>query len=832
MKKKGKRIVSLAVTLAMIAGLTACGNGSGGNGNGGNSASDPNLAKQYVFKEQPLDLGVDADNMSVDLLTLQGDTVYLIYELYEYGTYVDTSVKLATLKTDGTLTRTVDLPLWKEGEAPATPAPSEDGDTPAGGGAVALTEEALAAATMDVIDTPVDNDYSYVSTSLGRTEIAADGNVYGIRNFYRESYVDDEYVSDSQYALLCWDADGNIVRETDLTELLAPAEDSYIWIYDMLANEDGSVTLLLSGDNWQKCTVTPEGELTEPKNLPQEAADTLGNGNRAGRTEDGKLQFTYWDTETYSEMYIATYDPTTDEISEGIKLSGMLANGGYYNLVSGGENTLYYTDDYGLNRYDIQSGESTQIMSYINSDLSTNSMDNFVMLNDEQFIGFYYDYQDSTTMGGLFTYVKPEDIKDRSVLVLAGDYIDWNLRRRVVDYNKTSEDYRIVVKDYNSYNTSEDYQLGNKQLNNDIISGNMPDILIVNNNMTMDSYISKGLIANVDDLIAKDAELSQNEYLQNVWDAYRVNGKLYYVIPSFYISTMIGKQSIFGDRTSITMEELQTIQAGMPEEPSLFGEDVLRDTFLNLMMGYCGSDFVDVSTGKCNFDTDSFVAMLTYAGSLPEEYGEDFWGEDYWNNYESQYREDRTLLDSITISSIRDLNSEINGVFGEDISFVGFPTDNGVGSILRSGNVTYALSAKSKNLDGAWNFVRYYLTKDYQDTVQEQEYNLPVLRSSFEDNVNAATERPFYLDEDGNKVEYDDTYYINGEEIILPTLTKEQVDKIVSFVESVNKSGYYNEAVSNIIDEEAGAYFSGQKSAKDVAAVIQSRVQVYVNENR
>ena len=832
MKKKGKRIVSLAVTLAMIAGLTACGNGSGGNGNGGNSASDPNLAKQYVFKEQPLDLGVDADNMSVDLLTLQGDTVYLIYELYEYGTYVDTSVKLATLKTDGTLTRTVDLPLWKEGEAPATPAPSEDGDTPAGGGAVALTEEALAAATLDVIDTPVDNDYSYVSTSLGRTEIVADGNIYGIRNFYRESYVGEDYVSDSQYALLCWDADGNIVWETDLTELLAPAEDSYIGIYDMLANEDGSVTLLLSGDNWQKCTVTPEGELTEPKKLPQEAADTLGNGNRAGRTEDGKLQFTYWDTETYSEMYIATYDPTTDEISEGIKLLGMLANGNYYNLVSGGENTLYYTDDYGLNRYDIQSGESTQIMSYINSDLSTNSMDSFVMLNDEQFIGFYYDYQDSTTMGGLFTYVKPEDIKDRAVLVLAGDYIDWNLRRRVVDYNKTSEDYRIVVKDYNSYNTSEDYQLGNKQLNNDIISGNMPDILIVNNNMTMDSYISKGLIANVDDLIAKDEELSQNEYLQNVWDAYRVNGKLYYVIPSFYISTMVGKQSIFGDRTSITMEELQAIQAGMPEEPSLFGEDVLRDTFLNLMMGYCGSDFVDVSTGKCNFDTDSFVAMLTYAGSLPEEYGEDYWGEDYWSNYESQYRENRTLLASITISSIRDLNSEINGVFGEDISFVGFPTDNGVGSILRSGNVTYALSAKSKNLDGAWNFVRYYLTKDYQDTVQEQEYNLPVLRSSFEDNANAAMERPYYLDEDGNKVEYDDTYYINGEEITLQPLTKEQVDKIVSFVESVNKSGYYNEAVSNIINEEAGAYFSGQKSAKDVAAIIQSRVQVYVNENR
>ena len=228
-------------------------------------------------------------------------------------------------------------------------------------------------------------------------------------------------------------------------------------------------------------------------------------------------------------------------------------------------------------------------------------------------------------------------------------------------------------------------------------------------------------------------------------------------------------------------------------------------------MNYCGSDFVDVSTGKCAFDTDNFVAMLAYAGELPVEYGEDYWGEDYWNNYESQYREDRTLLDTISISNIRDLNGTINGVFGEDISFVGFPTDGDMGSVLWAGNWMYAL---------------------YQDKIQEQEYNLPVLRSTFEKNVQDATKKPYYMDENGNKVEYDETYYINGEEILLPQLTQEQVDRIVSFVESVNKRGYYNEAISNIISEEAGAYFSGQKSARDVAGVIQSRVQVYVNENR
>lgn len=838
MKKKGKKIFSVLLTMAMIAGLTACGKGgNGGNGNSGSGAADPSLAKQYVYKEQALDLGADTDNMNVNLLTAQGDTVYFVYEVYDYSQGSSESIlQLSTMKKDGTDIKTVELPKWKEGEAPATPAPSDGEDTSAdapadGNEAVPLTDKEVsvqdvAAAVADVDVPAVDNSYSY--TSIGNCVVGQDGNIYGIRNYYSETYAGEEYSSTNDYALLCWSPDGSIVWEASLNDM--QTEGSYSWVNNMFVNTDGSLTVLLSGDKWEKCTVTEEG-LKDRKDLPETAATLFGNSNATIPTGDGKAYIVYWDESNYTDMYIVTYDPVTDAISEKTKLSDTLANSGYYNLVSGEGDLMYYSDSNGLFSYNVKTQEAKQIMSYINSDLATSSMNNFLILDDQQFIAFYYDYESGTTRGGLFTYVKPEDIKDRTVLVLAGNYVDYSLKKRVVEYNKTNENYRIVVKEYNTYNTSEDYSLGVKQLNNDIISGGMPDILIVDNEIPMESYINKGLVANVDDLIAGDEELSKNDYLQNAWDAYRVNGKLYYVIPSFYISTIVGKESIFGDRTSITMEELQAIQSTMPEGTAIFS-DIVRDGFLYTMMSYCGSDFVDVSTGKCSFDTDNFVAMLEYAGTLPEEYGEDYWGEDYWNNYESQFRENRTLLSQISISSIRDLNGTINGSFGEDVSFVGFPTDSDMGSVLRAGNTMYALSAKSKNLDGAWEFLRYYLTQEYQDTIQDQEYNLPILRSSFENSVKAAMEKPFYLDENGNKVEYDETYYINGEEITLPQLTQEQVDKIVNFVESVNKRAYYNEAISNIISEEAGAYFSGQKSARDVAAVIQSRVQVYVNENR
>ncbi len=39
------------------------------------------------------------------------------------------------------------------------------------------------------------------------------------------------------------------------------------------------------------------------------------------------------------------------------------------------------------------------------------------------------------------------------------------------------------------------------------------------------------------------------------------------------------------------------------------------------------------------------------------------------------------------------------------------------------------------------------------------------------------------------------------------------------------------DAVIQIISEEASAYFSGQKGIEDVTGVIQNRVQLYLNEN-
>ena len=42
----------------------------------------------------------------------------------------------------------------------------------------------------------------------------------------------------------------------------------------------------------------------------------------------------------------------------------------------------------------------------------------------------------------------------------------------------------------------------------------------------------------------------------------------------------------------------------------------------------------------------------------------------------------------------------------------------------------------------------------------------------------------------------------------------------------------WDEELNKIVDEETQGYFKGQKSAKEVAGIIQSRLQIYINEKK
>lgn len=866
-----KRAVSVGLTFAMVLGMAGC-------GKGGDKMENAALAKEHVYKFQEIEIpDLGGDDYSIRGSVYRDGTIYLMAQVYHWSENSDDiDMKMLTLKDDGSEVQLVniEIPDWKaqsvstepeggdgadggsapedgaasgaEGESGGDAgAESEDGaasgaegesggeagaegEDGAGSGAEGEdgTESGEDTGSADIIDDDMlvgGNDF-YENSYYGNFGFGANGMIYALRNYYYEDYSGEEYTSVQKNYISCWNADGSFAWEKELEGLVS--EDEYIYVNTMTVSQDGTLSLLLSGDNSYIMTVDAQGNASERKPLPEDVSKIFNNYNSIMNKEDGSFLIIYNDEADWQKQYLVSYDPVTGQLGEPGLLPSSMSWNGYNTMTAGKTSDLVYSNSSGVYTYTVGAEDSVEKMNFINSDLNISYFNSLIELDENTFIGVFNENYGDEVQAGIFTYVDPKDIPDKAVLVLAGNYVGSDMKQRVVEFNRSSEEYRITIKEYDSYNSYDDYQAGYTQLNNDITTGSMPDIVITSG-LPAENYVAKGLLADIGKLIEEDEELSQVEYVQNVFDAYSVEEKLYYVIPYFNVNTVIGKKSIVGDRTSWTMADMKQLMESLPEGTNMFGE-MTRESFMYTMMDFCGADFIDVSSGKCNFDSQNFIDMMEYAATLPEELSDEEYGEDYWRNYESQYREDRTILRNMYIGSVSNVNYTVKGNFGEEVSFIGFPTESGMGAYVQAGD-SYSISARSANIEGAWEFLRYYLTDEYQS---ELSWGMPIQMKYFREKAQEATQRPYYMDENGEKVEYDDYYYINDEEIKLEPMTQEEVDAVVDYIFSVNKCYYGNTDIANIISEEAAPYFNGQKSAQEAAKIIQSRAQIYVNERR
>jgi ABC-type glycerol-3-phosphate transport system substrate-binding protein len=293
----------------------------------------------------------------------------------------------------------------------------------------------------------------------------------------------------------------------------------------------------------------------------------------------------------------------------------------------------------------------------------------------------------------------------------------------------------------------------------------------------------------------------------------------------FDITTAAAKQSIVGDRTAWTISDLKELMKQYPDSESF--TMMSGSEFFTLYVSQFGGNFMDTYAGTCNFESEEFIELLEWMSEFPEEIDYSSY-EDYYLKMSSLYREDKVLLNWMGVSSFDEIKRVKNNYFGVPVTLIGFPTANGNGSVLKSSKL-FAMSAQSSCKEGAWQFIRYFLSDEYQES--SSLWSLPVKVSALEKQAESACERPYYLDENGNRVEYDRTYQFNGTEIADEPLTEEEADRYLAFIRSVNQTIVYDQSLLNIISEEVGAFFQGQKTAAEVAKIIQSRAKIYMAEN-
>lgn len=648
-----------------------------------------------------------------------------------------------------------------------------------------------------------ENDY------LGRLTATPDGNLAAIVN--KSTYETDENGEITDYSSVMElrkiaAADGSVISSQEITSLFNE-EDPYIQQFAV----DGKGNFYFYGND-QNIYVTDS-------NLQKICDINIGDWiNSMTVSKEG-------------DIYISTWGETGLEVKKvdlnskglGEKLEGISAgygNDNYYTGVS--KSILISGEEVAL--YDVASATKEKLFSWLDVDVNSNYINNVGELSDGRLWAVYQDYEAEGNQPEIMVLkkVKASEAVQKEEITYGTVSLDWDMKRLIINFNKSNEKYRIVVKEYGS----EDYQAGITQFNADLTTANCPDLIDLSS-LNYSMYVSKGILEDLYPYMEKSG-LKKSDYVENVLTAYEVDGKLYAMMPEFYVSTIMAKQSLVGDITGWTLSEmLDFAEENNPENLFSYGSrySIFYDCIYNNI-----DEFIDWETGKCSFDGEDFIRTLEFAAKYPDP--EEINYNDEQEGTYARLKANKILLMDSSISSVQQFQM-FQGMFGEKIAFVGYPNNERQGNLIMPSGGCVGISSRAKNKDGAWEFIQNMISQEHQENLTN-DWGFPIMKSALDKKFEEDMTPEYYEDENGEQVETTKTSWgYDDFNMDIYAAKQEEIDAVRGLLESANKiAGNVDEQLTSIITEEADPFFKGQKSATDVANIIQNRIQIYVNENR
>lgn len=490
-----------------------------------------------------------------------------------------------------------------------------------------------------------------------------------------------------------------------------------------------------------------------------------------------------------------------------------------------------YTDSSSLYGYDIATETETKILTWLNCDVDSNNIEySNVLDNGDVFVISRNWNENSNNNYEIVTLVKTpaSEVQQKTILTLATVNLYYDFREKILKFNKTNPNYRIEVIDYSEFNTEDDYNAGMTKLNTEIISGNVPDLIDVSN-MPYKQYASKGLLEDLYPYLDNDPDYSKEALVQSIVKAAEVDGKLYQLMSGFSVMSIIGNPEVVGTEMGWTMAELQAIIEQHPEADLPFGSYMTRENLLQYFLMLNMDDYMNWETGECSFNSDEFKNLLTFAKTFPSSEEFEAAMKDYeWVEPAVLIREGRQLVSMFSASDFDSFQYEKNA-FGGNITFKGLPSADKSGNIatISSG---IAMTTSCKDKDGAWQFIREIIS----DESQKNQWYFPVVQKIYDENLAEAMKQEYTTDENGNQipVPHGGMSYGNGEAISFYAITREEADQFNAMINSVTKLFSYDMTVIDRINEDVQAFFAGEKDVNQTAETIQSRMNIYLNEQR
>ncbi|MDE6608461.1 MAG: extracellular solute-binding protein [Lachnospiraceae bacterium] len=767
MKRYRLKAVSLLLAAGLIASLIGCGKGNGETGKGTAKEADMAMSGQENASET----------------TQEGAQKRIPKELagnYYTGEY-ETLLETATVDKPAVSDRAVYYARWY----------------PSGTKVFKYDME-----TKQTTEIPL---------NLGEREgiqglcINEDGELVAVKSYFEEADEGKIY-----YWILVFSEDGTVLWEKEVTELVQ--EETEIidfpnaYVYGLALGKEGRICFCAMRTIW---VLDREGNLE----FSIRSDEHIYN---MGTLPDGNIAISKY---VYMGSEVSILELEKQEWKDTYASSHFDES---LSFAESGDGEIYFYTTKELFSFDLESKHATVAADWIENDILGDDVCYVSVLpnGDLRMVT-----SDAARSGGgtEMALLKQADIKERAqkeIITMGTIELTGGMRSAVTSFNRHNDKYRVEVIEYSQGTT---YNEGVKFFNAEAVAGNMPDVMNITDG-TEEFYAAKGVFEDLKPYLDGENGIDRSEYFNNILTAMETNGKLYALSPDFTIKTLVGRKSVVGagEGYGWTLEDIAALEESREENVEMMDHEYGRDVLWQLLY-YNMAQFFDLDAGVCDFDNDDFKGVLEFAGRFPIS-------NPYHDDDPSPLllaNEGELLLLPMELDEIRIYQAYCQ-IFNADISCVGYPGNYACGSVAKGGDMTIVMSEKSQNKEGAWEFIRSFLEKDYQHRYTTC---LPMLRSAYD---RKAAEAMWIDYETGEKQTSGSSIGFGGPEFntVVYDVTEGVTEEVKKLIEKIGRMERVDIQILNIVFEEAGAYFAGQKSVDEVASVIQSRANIYMNENR
>lgn len=808
-KKKG---LALTLVVTMGVGLTACGGSETG------AKADKN--KRYFRAEYQENLP-DTFTGNVNTVIFNGDSVYYTSYNDEYTKRGLYSYNLLTAETK-TFWEQEENPDLAEGEIntaetrdPSYFAVDKDNNLYVYFNCSKIDEESLNA---DYSQSTLEDVVNYMVENWGYDAAMAEEewNAY-----YAESYLDEEgnvdyakfmeemsveYINTTLIEKI--DADGNVINTYNFPEIengsvncygIATDADGYVYTCMNMWSDDGAV------DKYYVEVVDTEGNVKGEIEFDDYVSKLIPLADGSVAT------LGYGDT----GMEMSVIDKEKMELGEPIAVTAE-------NMVPLDEKYMLMAEGSTLYKYNMEDQSKEEYLSWMDCNISSSSVTSFGVLSDGNLAVFLNSWSNSTGQStsdvAILKEIDASEAAKVTNIDIACMWLDSTIEEKAIEFNKKHSDYHISIKEYgNSDDEEATWEDMVNSFTTAVAADSDVDVVVFSEYSQVANFAAKGLMIDLYELIDSDQALKREDFLQNVLAACEQDGKLVTLPTNFSLQTVVGKTADVGEESGWTLDEMKALLESKPEGTELF-YGMTREQALNLCLSLGYNDYINWNDATCNFNSEEFIDVLEFANMFPEEfeYQEDVDDATLMN-------EGKVLLSQYYLGDFEQIQMYTT-VFGGDLTYIGYPTSEGNGAMLSLSNM-YGITKNCENKDVAWEFLReFFLPLESEEDDVYGYYGFSIRQDDF-DNYCAAA---LAADEEAGG-----TWGWGGFEVEIQPATKEQVEEVKELVNNTTAVyGAVSQDMMNLITEEAAFYFSGEQSAEDVAAKIQSRMEIYLSETK